>query len=40
VAILLDVALFMVLYIMLPHGASTWREILSGAIEVRSFAGT
>jgi len=32
VAILLDVTLFMVLYIMLPHGASTWREILPGAI--------
>jgi membrane protein len=32
VAILLDVALFMVIYIMLPHGASTWREILPGAI--------
>jgi membrane protein len=32
VAILLDIALFMVLYIMLPHGASTWREILPGAI--------
>lgn len=32
VAALLDVALFMVLYIMLPHGASTWREILPGAI--------
>ena len=31
-AILLDVALFMVLYMMLPHGASTWREILPGAI--------
>lgn len=31
-AILLDVALFMLLYIMLPHGASTWREILPGAI--------
>jgi len=31
-AILLDVALFMVLYTMLPHGASTWREILPGAI--------
>ncbi|HJW90227.1 MAG TPA: YihY/virulence factor BrkB family protein [Anaerolineales bacterium] len=31
-AILLDVALFMVLYIMLPHGASNWREILPGAI--------
>ncbi len=32
VAILLDITLFMVLYIMLPHGASTWREILPGAI--------
>jgi membrane protein len=32
VALLLDVALFLVLYIMLPHGASTWREILPGAI--------
>ena len=32
VAILLDVALFMVLYFALPHGASTWREILLGAI--------
>jgi membrane protein len=32
VAILFDIALFMVLYIMLPHGASTWREILPGAI--------
>ena len=31
-AIFLDIALFMVLYIMLPHGASTWREILPGAI--------
>jgi membrane protein len=31
-AILLDVALFMVLYMMLPRGASTWREILPGAI--------
>jgi membrane protein len=31
-ASLIDVALFMVLYIMLPHGASTWREILPGAI--------
>ncbi len=31
-SILLDIALFMVLYIMLPHGASTWREILPGAI--------
>jgi membrane protein len=32
VALLLDVALFMVLYIMLPHGTSTWHEILPGAI--------
>ena len=32
VAILLDIALFMVLYILLPHGSSTWREILPGAI--------
>ncbi len=32
VAILLDMTLFMVLYILLPHAASTWREILPGAI--------
>jgi len=32
VAILLDVALFMVVYIMLPHGVSTWREIFPGAV--------
>jgi membrane protein len=31
-AILLDVALFMVLYSILPHGASTWRAILPGAM--------
>jgi len=31
-AILLDVALFMMLYLMLPHAASSWREILPGAI--------
>ncbi len=37
VAILLDVALFMVLYIMLPHGASTWREILPGALGAGLF---
>jgi hypothetical protein len=30
-AILLDIAFFMVLYIMLLHGTSTWREILFGA---------
>lgn len=32
VAILLDIALFFVLYILLPHKASTWLEILPGAI--------
>jgi len=32
VAIFLDVALFMLLYIVFPHGASTWREILPGAL--------
>jgi membrane protein len=31
-AILLNVILFMVLYLMLPHAASSWREILPGAI--------
>ena len=31
-AIVLDVALFMVLYIMLPHGVSTWRAVLPGAL--------
>jgi len=31
-AILLDVFLFMALYMILPHGVSTWREILPGAI--------
>ena len=31
-AILLDVALFMVVYLMLPHAAASWREILPGAI--------
>ena len=31
-AILLDVALFMLLYTIFPHGKSTWREILPGAI--------
>ena len=31
-AILLDIALFMVMYMMLPHGASTWRVILPGAL--------
>jgi membrane protein len=32
VAIILDIFLFMMLYIMLPHGTSTWREILPGAM--------
>jgi membrane protein len=32
VAIILDIALFMVLYIVLPHGSSSWREILPGAM--------
>lgn len=31
-AILLDIAFFLVLYLMLPHSTSTWREILPGAI--------
>jgi membrane protein len=32
VAVLLNIALFMTLYMLLPHGTSTWREILPGAI--------
>ena len=31
-AIFLDIAAFMVLYTMLPHGSAGWREILPGAI--------
>jgi membrane protein len=31
-AILLDVALFMALYMILPRGTSTWRDIVPGAI--------
>jgi membrane protein len=31
-ATVLNIALFMILYIMLPHGDATWREILPGAI--------
>jgi membrane protein len=31
-ALVLDVAAFMTLYILLPHGAATWRELLPGAI--------
>ena len=30
--VLLDIVLFMALYLILPHGASTWREVLPGAI--------
>jgi len=30
--ILLDILLYMLLYMLLPHGTSTWREILPGAI--------
>ena len=29
---LLDISLFMAIYMVLPHGASTWRQILPGAI--------
>ena len=32
VAFLLDVVLFITFYMLLPHGDSTWREILPGAI--------
>lgn len=31
-SILLDISLFMLLYMLLPHGTSTWREILPGAL--------
>jgi hypothetical protein len=31
-AVVLDIALFMVLYFTLPHGASNWRQLLPGAI--------
>jgi membrane protein len=31
-AVLLDIALFMLLYMLLPHGVSTWREIWPGAV--------
>lgn len=31
-ALLLDVAAFMTLYLLLPHGAATWRELLPGAL--------
>ncbi len=29
---LLDIALYMALYMILPHGTSTWREVLAGAV--------
>ena len=32
VSILLDISFFLVLYVLLPHADSTWREILPGAI--------
>jgi len=31
-SVLLDISLFMAIYMVLPHGASTWPEILPGAI--------
>jgi len=31
-ALLLDVVAFMTLYLLLPHGAATWRKLLPGAI--------
>ncbi len=37
VAFLLDVGLFMLLYSLLPHGKSTWREILPGAFGAGLF---
>lgn len=30
--VILDITLFMVLYMVLPHGNATWREVLAGAI--------
>ncbi len=32
VALLLDMLLLMVLYMLLPHGAASWRELLPGAV--------
>ncbi|HKZ44953.1 MAG TPA: YihY/virulence factor BrkB family protein [Anaerolineales bacterium] len=32
ISILLNISLFMVIYMVLPHGGSTWHEILPGAI--------
>ncbi|MEP6894053.1 MAG: YihY/virulence factor BrkB family protein [Chloroflexota bacterium] len=31
-AVLLDISLFMLLYMILPHGTAVWREVLHGAI--------
>ena len=31
-AVLLDIALFLSVYLILPHGTSSWREVLPGAI--------
>ncbi len=31
-ALVLDIAAFMTLYLLLPHGGATWRELLPGAI--------
>jgi membrane protein len=31
-AIIIDFALFMVMYMILPHGNSSWREVLRGAV--------
>ena len=31
-AVFLDIILFMALYMLLPHGAATWREVLPGAV--------
>ena len=31
-AILFDIVLFLMIYLLLPHGTATWREILPGAV--------
>jgi membrane protein len=36
-AILFDISFFLVMYILLPHGPSTWREILPGAVAAGLF---
>jgi membrane protein len=30
--ILLDITMFMAIFMSLPHGASTWREVIPGAV--------